>query len=51
MIRSLANKIFMWHTDGSISLPFPFAAIFTRRRAGEDQTQILQMGLLNGEEI
>lgn len=50
MIRSLANKIFMWHADGSIS-PLPHPAIFTPRRVGEDQTQILQMGLLNGEEI
>lgn len=50
MIRSLANKIFMWHADGSISsLRRP--AIFTLRQAGEDQTQILQMGSLNGEEI
>lgn len=50
MIRSLDNKIFMWHADGSIS-PLSLPAIFTPHQAGEDQTQILQMGSLNGEEI
>ncbi len=48
MIRSLANKIFMWHTHWRIHLHIAF---FTLQQAGEDQTQIHQMGSLNGEEI
>lgn len=48
MIRSVAIKIFMWHACWRIHL---HAAALTLQWAGEDQTQIHQMGSLNGEEI
>lgn len=48
MIRSVDNKIFMWHAPWRIHILLPSLRL---AGPGKDQMQIHQMGSLNEEEI
>lgn len=48
MIRSVDNKIFMWHAPWRIRI---LSTIFAPGWTAEDQMQIHQMASLNEEEI
>lgn len=49
MMRSVDNKIFMWHAPWRIHILS--GVFFAPGWTVEDQMQIQQMGSLNGEEI